>query len=361
MPNDKFCVRPFMHSLVDTEGRFKPCCRSQVDTGFNIKSHTVEEWWNSEYLNDFRDRIKRNEYSKECDRCYRQEQQGSKSFREYSNERWPDVKTTRERPIDWEIQLSNLCNLKCLMCNPQSSSQFLVEENKLFGKKWDQTKYDWDAKDNSKILEIMQQSESFILRGGEPFMLPWVKDIISSLADRKEIMIATNGTRFDQSWLDVLSGHDIKICLSLDGHGKLNHYIRYPSKWNDILDNIKLMRKIPGVNLFVNTVVQNLNVLHIDRLLDWTKGEELFVQFDILTKPKYLEPSCLPAELAKLAQDRLGRVDHQSQNGLEGIINTLDNATDEYWEEFVETITIRDRHRGVDIVNYIPEMEPYFA
>ena len=45
------------------------------------------------------------------------------------------------------------------MCNPQSSSQFLVEENKLFNKVWDQKKYDWNEKDNYKILEIMEVHE----------------------------------------------------------------------------------------------------------------------------------------------------------------------------------------------------------
>lgn len=350
-----------MHSLVDTEGRFKPCCRSFVDTGYNIKTHTVEEWWNSEYLDNFRGRISRNEYSPECERCYRQEAQGAKSFREYSNERWPDISTKKQHAIDWEIQLSNLCNLKCIMCNPQSSSQFLVEENKLFGKSWDQKKYDWDIKDNDKILSIMEQSDSFILRGGEPFMLPWVRDLIASLSGRKEIMIATNGTRFDQSWLDILSGHDIKLCLSIDGYAELNHYIRYPSDWATIQDNIALMRKIPGVNLFVNTVVQNLNVLHIDKLVRWAQQQQLFVQFDILTKPRYLEPSCLPGELAKIAQDRLIAIDYPAQNGLDGIINLINHPNEENWKEFIDMIAIRDRHRGVNIVNYVPEMEPYFA
>jgi len=359
--NDKFCVRPFMHSLVDTQGRFMPCCRSFVQTDFNMKTHSVDEWWNSDYLNDLRKRIKNNEHSDECVRCYKQEEQGSKSFRQYSNERWSDITEQTEQPIDWEIQLSNLCNLKCLMCNPQSSSQFLVEENKLFDKVWDQKKYDWDEKDNYKILEIMEHSDSFILRGGEPFMLPWVRDILSSLTQRKEIMIATNGTKFDQSWVDVLSAHDIKMCLSIDGYAELNHYIRYPSKWNVITNNIELMRQIPNANIFVNTVVQNLNVLHIDRLLEWAKQEELFVQFDILTKPHYLAPVCLPKELAQLAQDRLRAVDYEAQNGLEGIINTLDNANDEDWNEFVDMITIRDRHRGIKIVNYVSEMEEHFA
>lgn len=361
MPNDKFCVRPFMHSLVDTAGRFRVCCRIDSKSGYNINKHTVEEWWNSNYLNDIRDRMRQGKDLPECWRCHKQEEHGATSFRETSNQEWADINNTTNFPIDWEIQITNLCNLKCMMCNPWSSSQILVEENKIFEVNWDQKNYDWDESSADKVRSIFEAGESFVIRGGEPFMVPWLKRLVREISSKKSFLINTNATRFDREWFDILSGHDVRMSVSIDAVGELNHYIRYPSKWQDIIDNLDMMRKLPNANVFLNTCVQNLNVLHLDKLINWASSQDLFVNFDVLTSPKHFQPSCLPVELAELARNRLASANDSNSRGLSGIINFLSNPDTSYWDEFVRQVQIRDRHRGVDIVNYVPEMEPYFA
>lgn len=361
MPNDKFCVRPFMHSLIDTAGRFRVCCRIDSKSGYNINQHSVDEWWNSDYLNDIRSLMQQGEDLPECWRCQKQEQQGATSFRETSNQEWPDVYTALDSPIDWEIQITNLCNLKCMMCNPWSSSQFLVEENKIFNINWDQKNYDWDESSADKIRSIFKSGDSFVIRGGEPFMVPWLKRLVKEIPSKKSFLINTNATRFDQEWFDILSGHDVKMSVSIDAVGDLNHYIRYPSKWEGILNNLDTMRKLPGVNVFLNTCVQNLNVLYLKELIEWSLGQDLFINFDVLTNPKHFQPACLPPELAELATQKLSLCKETNSRGLSGVINLLSNPDLTHWNEFVDYVQIKDRHRGVNIVNYIPEMEPYFA
>lgn len=366
MRNDKFCVRPFMHGLVDTEGKFKPCCRSTIDTGYNINDHTAAEWWESDYLDNLRQRMLRGESSAECQRCYRQEEQGFKSFREQSNEQWPMITSKVDTPWDWEIQITNLCNLKCMMCNPQSSSQVLIEDNILFSANWDQRRYNWNPGAESKIREMFKTGKSFVVRGGEPFMIPWIKQMIDEIPDRKQFLFNTNATCFDHEWVNILSRHDVKMSLSIDAFGELNHYIRFPSKWKDIIQNITMMREIQGVDIFLNTCVQNLNVLYLGDLLTWaTKTQGLYVNLDVLTLPKWFEPSCLPVGLANLARQRLitvrDHIDNNMVRGLDSVINLLATPDQQHWPQFIKYVQAKDLHRSESVIDYIPEMEEYFV
>lgn len=357
-----------MHSLVDTEGKFKPCCRAIVDTGYNINTHTIDEWWNSEYLQSMRTRMLSGEPSSECSRCYRQEEQGVESFRMQSNSEWymPVEEFNLDTPWDWEIQITNLCNLRCMMCNPQSSSQILVEDNKIFKLNLDQSKYNWNPAAESKIKQILESGKSFVVRGGEPFMVPWIKELIKNVPERKKFLFNTNATKFDREWVEILSRHDVKMSLSIDAFGELNHYIRNPSNWEDINRNIKLMKEIPGVDIFLNTCVQNLNVLYLHDLLIWSVNlQGLYVNLDILTKPEWFEPSCLPPALACLAQQRLQeaqeKIDPNMVRGLQSLINLLSNSNTIHWHKFIDYVNDKDRHRSLSIVDYLPEMESYFA
>lgn len=367
MHNDKFCVRPFVHSLVDPNGNLRPCCRINELSGHNINQHSVDEWWNSDYINNIRNKFLRGEQPSECWRCWRQEEQGADSFRKDSNRQWAwrPGDDMPDSPLDWELHTTNVCNLKCMMCNPNSSSQLLIEDKILFNPKLDQRKFNWNPSVKDTLADILESGESFVLRGGEPLLMPWLKDLVRNVSSPKEFLIITNVTRFDQEWVDILSRHKIKMCLSIDAYRDLNHYIRFPSDWQSIVDNIKLIRQIPNVNTFLNTCVQNLNILHLDRLLEWAINEEdLYVHLDVLTKPPIHEPRNLPIELVKEAQRKLvqvkSRLKPKMVDGLDNIIGMLDSNDTTHWQEFVDVVKKRDAYRKLNIIDYLPELKPYF-
>jgi sulfatase maturation enzyme AslB (radical SAM superfamily) len=251
------------------------------------------------------------------------------------------------------------------MCNPHSSSQFLIEENIIMGAKVNQKNYNWNPSAEEKLLSILNSGKSFVLRGGEPFVVPFLKKMLAQVTERKELLITTNVTRFDDEWLEILSRHKIKMCLSLDAYQDLNHYIRFPSDWQAIIKNIESMSKIPGVNIFVNTCVQNLNILYLDKLLEWAVNDKnLFVHLDVLTKPPIFEPRNLPDSLLKEARKRLimcrARLKPKMVEGLDSIIDSLTTNDTTHWKEFVDVVKKRDAHRGIRVTDYLPELELYF-
>jgi hypothetical protein len=62
----------------------------------------------------------------------------------------------------------------------------------------------------------------------------------------------------------------VKFNFSIDAIGERNDYIRYPSKWADVVANLKRLDDTPD-NVVVNIAcaVQLLNVLYVPELVQW--------------------------------------------------------------------------------------------
>jgi organic radical activating enzyme len=375
--NSKFCVRPFVHSLVETNGKFRPCCRAIPLTDFtgrteyNINTDTAEDWWQSPYMNYLRLNMLAGNNLVECERCDRQESAGATSFRQHSNKQFGKVTQADDMPRDWEFQITNLCNLKCMMCSSQNSSQLLNENVILFRAPDTQQQYQWNEQSHAAIKELFKTLDSVVLRGGEPFMVPQIKELLTSIPQERAkdivLLINTNLTKFTPEWAKILSKFKhVKFSCSIDAVEDLNHYIRFPSEWSTVEHAVKMAKLMPNANVFVNTCVQNLNVLHLDKLLLWANQRKVHVVLDALTEPELFEISNLPNELALKAMARLSAVkpnlDLNMITGFDGIVDILYNASysETKWIEMVKVVTKRDQHRGVDVLTVNPEFKDYW-
>jgi MoaA/NifB/PqqE/SkfB family radical SAM enzyme len=122
--------------------------------------------------------------------------------------------------------------------------------------------------------------------------------------------ISTNGTTCDNETLDLLKKFKkIRLMLSIESFGKYNDYMRYPSNWSKIEKNIFKFQKLTNTYLYINTVVQNLNVLYLEQLIEFAYENKLFLNFDILKTPYYLEYRNLPLDLLKESYKRITQVE----------------------------------------------------
>jgi glutamate-1-semialdehyde 2,1-aminomutase len=307
----------------------------------------------------------------ECERCDRQESMGATSFRRHSNKQFGIVTQADAVPRDWEFQITNLCNLKCMMCSSQNSSQLLNENVVLFGIPDTQQQYQWNEHSHATITKLFETLDSAVLRGGEPFMVPWIKDLLANIpksrAQEITLLFNTNLTKVTPEIMQVLAKFKhIKFSCSIDAVDQLNHYIRFPSNWEDIERALALAKTLPNANVFLNTCVQNLNVLHLDKLLEWANQRKLFVLLDVLTEPKIFEATNLPNDLVLTAMARLNavknKIDYNMVSGLDGLIKTLYNSrySNDQWMEMISVVNLRDQHRGVSVLDVNPEFKDYW-
>jgi len=392
LDKSNFCIRPFVHTTIKTDGTYELCCQSKCKlsnfTGkinHNLKVDSADDWFNSEYMSYVRTSMLNNEKLDECHDCWLDESKNLTSLRQTSNKDYKLYITKNltaqlasrkilnlDFPIDWELQLTNLCNLTCHMCHDTSSSKLLAENKKLLNSQYNQKDYDLNEFAIKELENIFKSDNRIInLRGGEPLIIPEISQLLeqsisSNTSSNIDLHITTNGSYLPDKFLDIISKFkSVRIMLSLESIESYNEYIRYPSKWEIIENNFNKLKKLPNVSIIVNATLQNLNVLYFKKLIQWCNDNNLWLNWDLLKSPDYLQITNLPVELRQLALTQIQDIEILNgkpltlfKNYLSSILTTeLDN---DLWQKFVNITNARDKYRKTNIRDSLPEIGQYF-
>ena len=427
-----FCVFPFVHFLAGPSKHWRLCCVSQEGIfdenkkPYQLQNNNPKELWNSEGMKQIRKKMWEGKKLSQCRHCYYQESVNRKSYRQRSNEEWlkkPKVKKiiseslkndfhVKENPLYLDLRPGNLCNLKCRMCNPGNSSKIelewkKLEDNKDFQKaigprssmfkSKENVLIPWDKKEDfwKDMDEWMDGLKKLYLTGGEPTLIKnnWKlidRLIQSGQSQSVSLVFNINCTKVPESLLNTFDQFE-NVCLnlSLDGYGSVNDYIRDPSRWSQIEDNVKqILRSAKGknVDIRITPVVQVYNILNLCELFQWVDG--LNEKFSLLKKREGIviellildnDPSCLdirilPEEARKTAVERIKsylkgsrrtKWDSAFKNSVESVIYILENVIHQKREEqvhnFKKYTAILDQIRKNDFKSSLPELYQYIS
>ena len=388
---DTFCVLPWMHLYIGPDGNVLPCC--VADQKFpmgNINDTSVDDISKSSTFNLLRTNMLAGNRSKECSRCYTQEDAGLRSARQSHNVRWSQKKLNVEsngtlkkfKPVYLDIRLNNICNLKCRMCSGYYSSAIAQEEAMLFG---NQQSVDASMQSAQKalalenIIKYLPQAEKIYFAGGEPLLAPEHYKILDALIacgnTNLEITYNTNFTTLTYRGRSVLDlwkqFSNIKIGASLDAEGAVAEYVRHGTKWNTIESNLELVKsQCPHINFIVTSTVGLLNVDNLIRLQQhWhTSGTLDILKFSqtVMIGPKHLTVSALPLEhKQRLEQTINHHVVWCRQNNakvlatqwVEVLNYMLSKDNSHSLVEFKRLTEIMDQHRDESLEKVIPELK----
>jgi molybdenum cofactor biosynthesis enzyme MoaA len=234
-----------------------------------------------------------------------------------------------------------------------------------------------------KLLPYFRRVE---FAGGEPLMDPQhyrILDMLKPYGHQIEIKYATNGTTLGISKGRTIHDYwphfrSVAVNISIDGIVDVYNYIRGNGDWNQVVENIKEIQKIPNVSRIVGAVaVQVSNVLTLDEMIAHFLDELGIVFYTNIVKyPNVLSVQVLPKYLKILAVQRLNAVKdhvpkfkHVKENPIlldltlkqiDGIINYI-NATDQSdkWEDCVEFNRRLDKTRNQSFEEVTPEFKRY--
>lgn len=339
LPSSSFCVLPWMHLATNSGGNLRLCCNSTPgknlvldNTGqpLNLSQITsVNDFWNTDWLKTIRRDMLQGNRPSVCERCFREEDAGVRSARQGWNEKYFENVTNQvaatspeghvEPQIEYvDLRLGNLCNLRCVMCNPYASNQWVKDWNqinpdevlpaaelaRLSRLKWFENDQVW-----SVLEEILPTIREIYLTGGEPTLAKKQYELLQKCIDRgfaKRITLKynTNLVHLPDKLLGYWKNFEtIRLNVSLDGYGELNEFIRYPSCWDDIHQNLlrldELARECPHLKVSVHTTVQAHNMAKLIELFEYLKSFENIQKFpylNILNHPKHLNIRILPFE-----------------------------------------------------------------
>lgn len=304
----------------------------------NLRDHTIKEVWNSKFMRDTRSQMVSGTVPESCTKCFSEESKGIKSKRYWETEVWNErldlnklVSTMSDdgsMPMNipyFDLRLGNLCNLKCVMCSPHDSSAWIKDwklqtpqyKNPMLiqDQGWDRTMdYTWYQK-GSFIDSMKEQAEhikELYFAGGEPLLIPEHYNILKFMVEAGHaknciLRYNSNGTVVNDELLELWSHFKlVKFNFSVDAFGSKNEYIRYPTDWNAIVQNLHILDNTPN-NIVVNVAcaVQLLNVKYLDELVDWKMSQNFkkvntkeygagLIGLHLVYLPSYLNIKVLP-------------------------------------------------------------------
>jgi organic radical activating enzyme len=391
MKSSTFCVMPWNSIATNASGNYRVCCNSTPGKNFvlgndgkavKISKVKPSEIWNSETYKHLRKQMLDGVQPEMCERCFKEEAAGIKSARQNWNDKWydKDKDYAVESNLDIEyvdLRLGNLCNLKCRMCNPYSSNQWVDEWNtvvktaklvpdfpltveetdRLNNMTWPEDPRTW-----ASIIEIADSIEEIYLTGGEPTLaIEQYKlfDILieKGLSKKIKLKYNTNLTNIPKKMIEYWSHfRTVQLNASIDAYGELNRYIRYPTGWSSVEKNIDKFLSMPNVQVQIHCTVQMYNILNLKELFDWIKAKtELTPYLNILNHPVCLNIQTLPSELKKLAEERL--VDYLDWPKVKETIAYMNSAdTSNHIDEFNKYTKVIDELRNECLTDHVPEL-----
>ena len=403
MENKTFCVIPWVHVAISTSGSFRPCCTISYSKddykegercgGFEsthyIYKEKIEDVWNSDTYRNFRKKMLNGERISACSRCYREESAGILSPRIKNNETFrlnideldKDGYCSLDKVKYIDIRLGNKCNIKCRMCNPYASDQWIQDERethlrgtpeteliRLGQMDWYNNELFWD-----NVSALLDNCEIIYFSGGEPTLFEGKKyDLFDKCIEKdlaKNIILRynTNITLLPKKLIEYWKHFkDVRVQCSIDGFGKVNEYIRYPTKWKTIEKNMKILnelKKESNILVHVYTAVQMYNAFDLTNLLDYLKQYNIFPFLNILNHPKHYNLKVLYKDQKEIVEERINLWYEKNKGFLKDSDNLLDvvkymNNDDwsHLYKDFLYEAKLLDEVRNQKLEEYIPEL-----
>jgi molybdenum cofactor biosynthesis enzyme MoaA len=356
--------------MVRPDGEYAICClhRTPVDQRLNVNRDVYGAWKESNYVREVRESFVNDQRHAGCHMCWHHEDRGIISQRQRTSREYKilGIDVNRPKLTNIELDVGNLCNLKCLMCDEYNSSAILAENRKLGINVLDQRDIAWNDTAFDNIKTMLDQKPSVInIRGGEPFYNKKLLSLINSISDEDAknicLHITTNATIWGEAWQQALQRFRlIRFMFSVDAVGKPYEYIRHPADWSTVDSNISNMMTQTNAKTMVHAVVSNLNIGYLGELIDWSQDKSIYLELDALIDPPYLQIQNLPDSYKSIVLDRLDQwlTKHYPDHiitVLKGFSEVLKQSKHDpvLWAQFQNDIGRRDNLRGNNYQDFI--------
>ena len=316
-----FCALPWIHLATRPNGDSRLCCvtnASGAHTGdhsvglvkkengipANFGKDSLLSAFNNEYMKSVRTTMLEGKIPASCTKCFEEESNGVVSKRLWELYEWSrdglDFKelinnTKKDGSVPpiiryMDLRLGHTCNLKCVMCSPHDSSRWLQDYDKMmdtleskvvkFQINFDKTTFNnvWYEKPEfwDEVFEQIPNITQLYFAGGEPLMIKEHRRFLDEIIKRgyaKNISLRynSNGLFVNDDIINVWKNFkQVRYAFSIDATFDRNYYIRYPAKWKEIEDSLRLMDDAPEhIYCAIACAVQVLNIKHIVEFAKW--------------------------------------------------------------------------------------------
>lgn len=307
-----FCAVPWTNFEVYSNGNVETCARGKTTLG-SLHEESIESILRGETITQLRQDMLNDVPNKNCVACQTQSavDDGYHFLKDHYNSKimFEDVDYTDPTNFDLrfiDLHWSNVCNLRCVMCNPEQSSLIAKDENI--------TVPLVDPENIKTITNLILQKQDNIkeiyLSGGEPFYIPQNVTLFERL-ENKNIPVRINTNmhwhKNNKLFKILQSFNNVQLTMSADATHEKFEYIRTGSNWKTFIDNFVYVKDNTDFDLRVNMIFSIINVIDVpDNISYWYHGKNVKdLTLNLLTHPKELVSRNYPQDKKQSIIDRL--------------------------------------------------------
>lgn len=277
---------------ITLQGRISPCWKLPGFCETWSKDKSLMDIWQGETFQKYRDALSQNVFLDRCMECKK----------DIDNDVWPLAKAYEKFPVNtmpslMEIELSNQCNLECIMCNGNLSSGIRKNRDKL-----PPLPQIFDASFLEQMREFIPHLTELRVNGGEPFAQKILLDLLDVVAEIKpdlKVNIATNGTVYNKRVQGILDKCNIHLNISIDSliperyeEIRVNGNFATLMKYFDIFKNYCHTNK-RSLSIMVNPM--NMNWDEMIEFVRFTDKHKCNLWYNTILYPTHLTLKHLPA------------------------------------------------------------------
>ena len=372
------CFAPWHSILVRFNGDIVPDGVYLKRYG-NVLETPLNDLLNSNTASYTRDSIRSGVLPPECEQCALKEASVGHSRRKFFEDILNPMLIGKEYDYSknftdiyfLEFNMSNICNLKCRMCDGINSSAWVKDDLKLakngnpYFRRINDPEFGYTNKSEQIIEKLFEDPTPFMnlrylsIKGGEPYMEPANKTILKKFIDlgvAKNVTLdwTTNGTIVDKE-IQELARHygETKWTVSLEGTDGLYEYIRGGNNFTfkELNQNIK---QYDFDRIIIAVTVMAYNIAHLGKIQQWydeNKKDNWEIYFNnVVAQPAYLNPRILPNDILQKIDYKLPNINYTQDDFLSKHVNLFVNYTKDL-----------DKIRNTNVIDYCPELKDLFV
>lgn len=295
-----FCYNPFVSLFFDTVGNGIACCRSHKIVLGSYPQQSIKEIWFGKKAEKLRNHMLYNDLSMGCDYC--KIQIDSKRFSSLPSMHAEQFATTKiiKFPRIIEFELSNKCNLKCVMCSGIVSSSIRHDREKL-----EPLPFLYDDGFVEQLKEFIPHLKKAYFYGGEPFLIDIyykIWDEIIKINPKITLSAVTNGMIMNERVKHIIQNTDFHLIVSLDSLDKERaESIRVGSNLDVVLENIFKFTEYSGNRVSISHTPMTINWFETPDIIKFCNENNFRINLSYVEGPaNFALWSLMPKELDEI-------------------------------------------------------------
>jgi len=292
----QICHAPFKSIYFGHRGRLYTCCYNKQHILGTYPKQSIKEIWWGEAAKQIRSSLSNNDFSLGCHGCFNMIKAGN-----YNNSPVVNFDKLPQNPWGYptkiDFELSNTCNLECIMCRGELSSS--IRRNR---EKRPPIPQFYDEEFVNQLNEFIPHLKSSHFLGGEPFLIPlyfsmWER--IIALNPQIEVSVQTNATILTPRVQRILDALPISISISIDSFVKETYqHIRKNANYEKVMKNIVAFRdycRMKGTSMTVSYCPMQQNWHELPSAVEFCNDLDIFIFFNTVTFPYECALMSLPS------------------------------------------------------------------